>query len=401
MVALVSIDVDRSAGAHAGRLHAAWQEGLNIDADVLGAGGTTGEAEPDDNSAAATSFAVGATLSGSLASTTDQDWWSFSGAAGQTFVAYLVPNGSACNGFLRLFAGGGATANRAAYSHFGGGVGIVQFTLPSTGTYWLRVLNWDGVAGNVGSYVVYTGWHAPNAADHARDHRDVMHAWSDDGGANWSVPAVVSDAAPYFDEAWPEVAVDAAGRVHVAWYDHRDDPANGILTTHYYARSDDGGASFHASQRFSTGSPVNWSNVATNLFPNAGDYSALVADGMNVYANWADGRDGTPDSYFARLVDGAVAVEPPASAPAARLALVALRPVRGGAVRLLLEVAEPGDVRLELFDLAGRRAATMQWTGTAAGSHVVEVGAGLPAGLFFARASQAGRTAATRVTALR
>jgi hypothetical protein len=35
-----------------------------------------------------------------------------------------------------------------------------------------------------------------------------------------------------------------------------------------------------------------------------GDYSALVSDGLNVYANWADGRQGTPDSWIAKITAG-------------------------------------------------------------------------------------------------
>jgi hypothetical protein len=55
--------------------------------------------------------------------------------------------------------------------------------------------------------------------------------------------------------------------------------------------------------KINDGPAINWSNVASNLAPNMGDYSNLVADGLNVYANFADGRQGTPDSWVAVIND--------------------------------------------------------------------------------------------------
>jgi len=88
----------------------------------------------------------------------------------------------------------------------------------------------------------------------------------------------------------------------VDWYDHRFDPL-GIDTDIYYSRSSNGSISFLPSIKVNDGPPVNWSLVASNLAPNMGDYSALVADGCNVYANFADGRGGSPDSWVATIND--------------------------------------------------------------------------------------------------
>jgi hypothetical protein len=261
------------------------------------------------------------------------------------------------------------------------------------------VLSWDGV--NNGAYAVYTAFHAPSGADIARDHRDVLWSKSSDGGVTWSVPVIVNDDPGLFDDTWPEVALDAAGRVHVAWYDHRDDPANGILTTMYYARSDDGGASFGPSARFSTGAAVNWSNVSTNIFPNMGDYSALVADGMNVYVNWADGRGGTPDSYFARLVDATTAVPPPGVTPPRALAARGLQSLRPGTVRVLLTLPRSGAASLDLIDLGGRRVGSLALANPGEGEHAVELGEHLAAGMYFVRVRQEGASAATKAVAIR
>src|SRR4029078_2391324 len=79
---------------------------------------------------------------------------------------------------------------------------------------------------------------------------------------------------------------------------------DGILTDIDYAQSSNASATFGASVKVNDGSPINWNTVSTDLIPNMGDYSALVSDGLNVYANWADGRQGTPDSWIAKITAG-------------------------------------------------------------------------------------------------
>lgn len=299
-----SVAVDRSGGPRNGNLYATWAEAVDFYDDNLGGNGVVNEVENNGTPATANPFTLGNNLLGSLASTADQDWFKFNAVAGQTVEFYMAPNGSAEEGFLRLFAFGGATAQRVAVSHFSGGQAVIVYTIPTSGTYFLRALNFDGVATHVGAYVVYTGLHLPVVADVARDCRDVMLTSSSDGGATWTPRTVVNDDAALFDNSFPEVAVDGIGKVHVDWYDHRNDPGSGILTDMYYSRSQDGGATFPASVRINDGPSLNWSNVSSNLQPNMGDYSALVADGMNVYGNFADGRQGSPDSWFVPISGG-------------------------------------------------------------------------------------------------
>src|SRR5262249_49911915 len=77
VVALASAAVDGTAGLTRGRLHVVWHEMQDVYADPLGQAGVVPEAEPNDVSASATPFTLGAELDGSLASASDQDWWSF------------------------------------------------------------------------------------------------------------------------------------------------------------------------------------------------------------------------------------------------------------------------------------------------------------------------------------
>ena len=64
----------------------------------------------------------------------------------------------------------------------------------------------------------------------------------------------------------------------------------------YVSRSDDGGATWLASQRASD-TPTAWTSVLTNLAPNQGDYIHITSDEGFVRPVWADGRSGNPDVY--------------------------------------------------------------------------------------------------------
>jgi hypothetical protein len=300
-VGFPSLTIDRTGGPFDGRVYACWEETVNYYFDPLGGLGGINETEANGSSATANPIVIGQAVVGTMSSSADQDWFSFNGVAGQTVVLFLIPGSApAGDGYLRVFAGGGATANRAQLSYLGGGYALCVFTPPSNGTYYFRVLDASGTSS--GNYVVYTGNHIPTAEDIGRDQRDVIVQTSADGTV-WNARHVANDDAPRFDNAWPEVAVDACGMAYIDWMDHRNDPANGIVSDVYYSRSSDGGATFGASTQVNDGPSVNWNLVASNLAPNMGDYWNLVSDGPYVYANFADGRQGTPDSWVARIFD--------------------------------------------------------------------------------------------------
>lgn len=298
-----ALAINRTCGPNTGRLVAAWDETFNYYADALGGAGAVTEGNNTTNNLAsgATAFTVGQQIDGALSSGTDVDWFKFTGTAGQNVVFYLAPTGgSAEDGFLYLFAGGTLAGNRVAYSHLEAGTALCVYTLPSDGSYYLEVSHW--APGN-GSYTLLTGQHVAVPGDEvARDVRDVVVQASSDG-ANWGARTIANDDAPRFDDGLPEVAINAAGQVWVDWFDHRNDPANGILADVRAARSSDGGASFLASQQVNDGASINWNLVSSNLVPNMGDYGTLFADGCTLLANFADGRKGSPDSWVAPIND--------------------------------------------------------------------------------------------------
>jgi hypothetical protein len=292
-----SLAIDNSCGPNKGRVYGTWEETVNFYFDPLGTSGVVNEVENNGTAGTATPITIGQEVHGNMANTGDNDFFSFTGTAGQTVILYLNPGSpTPGDGFLRLFAGGGAVANRTQLSYIGYGTGLCVYTLPSSGTYFFRVL---ANSTNVGDYIVYTGFDSPNPGDEiGRDTRDAIVQSSPDG-SSWDSRRIVNDDAPLFDNTFPEVAVDMNGQVYIDWYDHRNDPTLGINTDIRYSRSGDGSATFNPSVKVNDGPSINWSNVASNLQPNMGDYSTLWADGRNVYANFADGRQGSPDSWVA------------------------------------------------------------------------------------------------------
>jgi hypothetical protein len=88
-----------------------------------------------------------------------------------------------------------------------------------------------------------------------------------------------------FNFAWC-IAADAAGRIHVAWFDERD--GNSQV---YYKRSPNGGQTWEADVRLSQ-------NTGVAAQP------AIAASGNSVYVVWHESRYGGSDIYFKSSADG-------------------------------------------------------------------------------------------------
>ena len=294
-IAFPSVAVDRSTGAHRGRIYLGWSEALDFqdNSTIPTPGPSTDKAEVEPNSApgTATPFTVGQVLEGSLtttANTSDLDYYSTTLTAGQTIFAICDSMSTNSAGWtMRLFAPDGS--HRLAYSGkpdstSGSNLGIWIYTAPVTGTYYLRMA---AVSRRTIKYRVLTTF-AFHGAERGRDQSDAFVAFSDDGGNTWSTPTMANDDGIGFYNFLPEVAVGSDGDPYVMWFDHRDETV-GAKAHVYMSRSEDGGNTWAANQRV-TSAQSDFTFSASDIAPNMGDYSNLTATATNVLPNWADGR---------------------------------------------------------------------------------------------------------------
>jgi len=122
---------------------------------------------------------------------------------------------------------------------------------------------------------------------------DVWLLYSKDGGATWGAPLRVNDNATKSRQIQSWVAVDACGRVHVAWTDLR----NGQNEV-WYARSADPTKGFEPNLQVTDGR----GSAAADFL---GDYKGLAVQGSDVLVVWQDTRRDSGDIYFARAAGAA------------------------------------------------------------------------------------------------
>jgi hypothetical protein len=124
---------------------------------------------------------------------------------------------------------------------------------------------------------------------------DVWALISKDGGDTWSKRVRVNDNQQASRQFQPWAAVDATGRIHVAWTDLRNGGTNAV----YYANTLD------PEQGFGPSVEVTDKRGPANTF--LGDYKSVVIQGQYVVVAWTDTRNGNPDIYVARAkLDGSM-----------------------------------------------------------------------------------------------
>lgn len=112
----------------------------------------------------------------------------------------------------------------------------------------------------------------------------VVLSRSEDGGQIWSAPLRVSDGPDDAPSFTPAVAVAGDGRVAVAYYSLRNDPARRYGVDHYVAQSKDG-VNFGASRRTTSSSwDVRFAAFSRGFF--LGDYQGLAGGKKFFYALW-------------------------------------------------------------------------------------------------------------------
>jgi len=150
--------------------------------------------------------------------------------------------------------------------------------------------------------------------------QQVYISFSDDHGSTWSSPAPLAPAPTGTTKRWwPVVKTEPGGNVDVIYLQSpesqivnatctvpldngavRVGPAFSLVDT-YWVQSTDFGASFGAPVRVSSATS-NWCTAVTDVFPNFGDYISAFDIGNHVFASWADGRNGVPDTFDAAIL---------------------------------------------------------------------------------------------------
>jgi hypothetical protein len=304
-----ALAVDRSTGPRRGTLYAAWAEyGVGT---VAPATGSVSDPEPNDSFASAARVEIGQDFGGYMKSSdippyeADVDIYTFDGIAGTTvwlqgeitgtdFLTYPYRTEL---GFLWCGDDTTSLTELACVGFKESWVGPsvpTIFTLPRTGRYYLQ-LQCCGY-----SYRFRLRRYEVTPGQAARDQRDLVLVSSSDGGATWSPKVRVNDDPPGFDDAFPAVAVDPRGAVHVAWYDHREVPGCGTAVHVRLASSLDGGMTFGPSRRVS-----EQPSVSQAL--RVGDHLALEAVGDRLYVLWAQQGRPDVDVYSAVITDAVTA----------------------------------------------------------------------------------------------
>ena len=290
-----SIAVDKSNGPHRGRIYLAWDETVNAYDAPAPSLGDKSEIEVNGTFANATPFNVGQRLRGGLTANTDSlDLWRFTGTAGQT--VYFRTDSSTANANFQMRIQ--CVSDTALFQNMrflafntGASSNFLAYTLPYTGTYYLRMFR---SAAGTANYRLLTSFDTPSAGERARDHRDQFVCWSDNG-LLWSAPVRLVDSPAGNDGFFPELAVDSQGRVHAYWHDWRDGGPCGAESAEYMVSSGDGGVTWGPNLRVSDANSFWTINACGSA--NQGDYQGITTEGLRVMPTWADARNGDADVF--------------------------------------------------------------------------------------------------------
>ncbi len=198
-------------------------------------------------------------------------------APGRDGEVYVFWRGSGKIEFVRSTDGGASwssPATVATIDDIGNGPNYRRNSFPTAAV---------DISGGPRDGTVYVAW-----ADARNGDADILLSRSTDHGQHWSEPVRVNDdpVGNGRDQYFPWLAVDEKGLVHVAFLDHRDDPAGNRYHVSI-ATSRDGGATFDRNLRV-TDVPSDGS-----LTGFLGDYIGLAAGHGKIVPLWPDLRAGT------------------------------------------------------------------------------------------------------------
>lgn len=156
--------------------------------------------------------------------------------------------------------------------------------LPGSG---YRLDSFPRVAVSQTTGTVFVVW-----ADFRTGDADILLARSTNRGGAFSAPGQVNDVATN-NQIFPAITT-FDGRVDIAFYDSRNDPAGKLLDV-YYAQSNDDGRTFARNVQV-TDAPFdpNLGIAGGGTVPFLGDYNGIASNAAGVHTIWADNRNISP-----------------------------------------------------------------------------------------------------------
>lgn len=231
------------------------------------------------------------------------------------------------------------------------------------------------------------------------DDTDVFLVRSDNHGVTWDEPRRVNDDAGAAHQFFPWMVVDPVnGHVNVVFYDRRN--TTGTDTEVWMARSVDGGDTF-------ANFPVSTTAFTGDAGVFFGDYIGIDARNDLVHTAWMR-LDGTVLSVWSSQLDFVSGVGPDGGPGRRTLHLVGstVNPAWNRA-RIAYTLFEDAPIRLEVYDVRGRRVAGVKTARLPAGDHVdvwngrFEDGTAAPAGIYLLKLEAGPYTVTEKVTLMR
>jgi hypothetical protein len=262
---------------------------------------------------------------------------------------------------------------------------------------------WIGVDRSNGPHA---GWvYLLASVQSANDPVDVMFSRSTDGGQTWSSPLRVNDD-PGSSHAWQwfgTMSVAPDGMLEAVWNDTRAS-SDSSMSALYYSYSLDGGVTWSANEQ---ASPVWNSRIGWPNQQKIGDYYHMVSDVNGADLAWAATFNGEEDVFYVRIPRvGSAFVGDPGNGfglhaaipnPFATSTTIAFEMPPGG-----------GHATLAVYDVTGRRVATLIDEGVSGGPHLArwsgimsETGHDAPPGVYMCRLEGAGHVEKCRLVRLR
>lgn len=180
---------------------------------------------------------------------------------------------------------------------------VVPITYPAPLPRYARMHTLPALAASPVSEALYAVWH-----DNRNGDIDVYAAASADGGATWGPPVRVNDdpIGNGVHQMYPWAAVGPDGRLHVTFYDSREEPEHPRFRF-WHATAAGPELAFEANRPVSTEPFTAFTKrglapgQADDERRNFGDYTGLAATSLGVFPAWMDGRHERESVYAARI----------------------------------------------------------------------------------------------------